>query len=79
MKMNLKVRAKNPYFWFGLVGLILATIGVEPSMFTSWEILFDKVVEVLKNPFVVGSVVVAIIGVLNDPTTGGLSDKKEDK
>lgn len=75
--MNLKLRVKNPYFWFGLAGIIFATIGVKPEMFTSWDILVNKIIEVFSNPFVLGSVVVAIVGVINDPTTKGLSDTKE--
>ena len=38
MKINWKVRLKNPYFWFGLVAIILTAVGAEPEIFTSWEI-----------------------------------------
>lgn len=75
--MNFKLRARNPYFWFGLIGIIFTAIGVKPEMFTSWSILAGKLIEVLDNPFMLGSVVVAIVGVVCDPTTKGLSDAKE--
>ena len=39
MRINWKVRAKNPYFWFGLIAIILASVGAKPEMFTSWAIL----------------------------------------
>ena len=77
MKINFKLRAKNPYFWFGLIGVVLTAVGVEPEMFTSWSILADKVVELLSNPFMIGSVIVTVIGVLCDPTTKGLFDVEE--
>lgn len=77
MKINWTVRFKNPYFWLGLLGVILSTLGVKPEMFTSWEILFQQVKEVLSNPFLIGSLIVAILGVLSDPTTKGLSDSPQ--
>ena len=38
MRINWKVRVKNPYFWFGLVAIVLAAVGAKPEMFTSWTI-----------------------------------------
>ena len=74
MKINWKVRAKNPYFWFGLVAVILAAIGVSPESLTSWDILAGQVMDLLNNPFAIGCVIVAVIGYVNDPTTATLSD-----
>lgn len=74
MKINWKVRLKNPYFWFGLVAIILAALGAEPEMFTSWGILVRQLKEFVSNPFSIGCVVVAIVGYVNDPTTSGISD-----
>lgn len=76
MKLNWKVRAKNPWFWVGLVGVILAAMGVEPEMFTSWELVWDAIVDLVCNPFRLCSVAVAVLGVLIDHTTKGVSDSE---
>jgi len=68
-------RFKNPYFWFGLIGVILAAMGVSPEMFTSWEVVRQQFVEFISNPFMVGSVIIAVTGVFVNPTTKGLKDK----
>lgn len=76
-KLNILVRMKNPWFWVGLVGVLLTAIGVEPAMLTSWGILWDNIVALVSNPFLLGSAVVAILGVLVDPTTSGASDSEQ--
>ena len=77
MKINFKVRAKNVYFWVGLIGVVLAAMGVDASMFTSWRAVWDAIVNLVANPFMLGSVIIAIIGVLVDPTTKGVSDSSQ--
>ena len=77
MKINFKVRAKNPYFWIGLIGVIFSAMGVSASMFTSWKIVWDAIVNLVSNPFMLGSVALAIIGVLVDPTTKGITDSSQ--
>ena len=76
MKINWKVRVKNPYFWIGLVGVILSAMGVEPQMLTSWQALANALLEFFKNPFLIGTVIVAVIGVIVDPTTKGMEDSE---
>ena len=77
MKINWKVRFKNPYFWFGLLAVILTAIGADPEMFTSWEIVFDKIKIFINNPFLISCTIVAIIGYINDQTTAGLNDSAQ--
>ena len=77
MKINWKVRLKNPYFWFGLVAIILTAVGAEPEIFTSWEILVTQIKDLLSNPFALGCVVAAIVGYVNDPTTSGITDSQQ--
>ena len=77
MKIKFKVRLRNPYFYIGLIAVILAATGAEPQMFTSWQILIEKLKLFIQNPFLIGCTVVAVIGYINDPTTCGLSDSKE--
>ena len=74
MKINFPVRFKNPWFWVGLCGTILAAMGVSPEMFTSWGAVWEAVVNLFSNPFMLVSVVLAVLGVFVDPTTAGISD-----
>ena len=74
MKINIPVRFKNPWFWVGLCGTILAAMGVSPEMFTSWGTVLEAVVNLINNPFMLVSVVLAVLGVFVDPTTSGISD-----
>lgn len=77
MKMNLKVRIKNPYFWIGLIGVILTAMGISPEMLTSWSILWQSIIDLVRNPFMIGSVILAVMGVLVDPTTFGIKDSTQ--
>lgn len=74
LKLNIPVRCKNWAFWLGLGATILAAMNVSPEMFTSWDLLWQEVVALFNNPFRLGCVVVAIIGVFVDPTTSGIGD-----
>lgn len=76
MKINWNVRVKNPYFWIGLIAVILAAIGVSPESLSSWSVLYAQIRQLLANPFAIGCVIVAILGYVNDPTTAGLSDSQ---
>lgn len=77
MKLNWKVRLKNPYFWLGLIAVIMTAIGAEPETFTSWSILWEQIKNFAGNPFLIGCTVVAVIGYVNDPTTAGLGDSRQ--
>lgn len=77
MKINWKVRVKNPYFWIGLLGVILAAMGVDAEMFTSWQAVIDQAKALIGNPFMLVSVALAVLGVFIDPTTAGLGDSKQ--
>ena len=74
MKINFLVRAKNPWFWVGLFSTILAAMGVSPETFTSWGAVWDAILSMLSNPFQIGCVVLAVLGVFVDPTTDGIGD-----
>ena len=81
MKINWKVRMKNPVFWAQLVTAIvlpiLAYLGLQWSDMTSWAALGEILVQAVKNPVILVSVVVSAWGIVNDPTTAGLSDSKK--
>ena len=75
--MDLKTRMQNPWFWVGLVGVVLTATGMEAEMFTDWGILMQSILDVLKNPFLLGTTALAVLGVFVEPTTKGLKDRKK--
>lgn len=77
MKINIPVRMKNPWFWVGLLGVVLTGMGINPEMLTSWEAVWQAIVELVSNPFMLGSVAVAVLGVFVDPTTKGVGDSTQ--
>lgn len=76
LKMNLPVRMQNIWFWIGLAGTILAAMNVSPEMFTSWDLLWQEIASLFSNPFRLGCVFLAVVGVFVDPTTAGIGDSK---
>ena len=76
MMINIPVRMRNPWFWVGLTGVIMTAMGVNPNMFTTWDAVIEAVVDLVSNPYMLSSVVLAVIGVFIDPTTAGVGDSK---
>ena len=78
MKINWKVRFKNPVFVAQVVGAvvlpILAYLGLSWDDMTTWAALGDIFLKALKNPVILTSVVVSVWNAINDPTTKGFSD-----
>ena len=78
MKINWKVRIKNPYFWIqiGIAILmpILAYMGLTVEDLTTWSKVGQVLLEAISNPYVLGLVVVSVLNAIQDPTTKGLSD-----
>lgn len=72
----MKDRIKNPYFWIGLVGVILTALQVEASTLTSWDKVLQLIVNTIQNPYLLTTTVMAVIGVVVDPTTRGAKDRK---
>lgn len=77
LKVNVPVRLKNPWFWVGVVSIIITALGVDPNQFVSWESLVGYLVEVLKNPVQIVTVVLAVLAVFIDPTTAGVGDSAQ--
>ena len=82
MKIDWKARMKNPTFWVAVLSAIatpiLAAAGVTVEQVSTWPLAIQIVKEGLANPFVVLSIVTAvlsILGIVVDPTTAGLGDK----
>ena len=76
MKINLKVRFKNPVFIaqfiLAIFTPILAYAGLTAQDLTTWKALFDLIVDAISNPYVLSLVVVSVWNALNDPTTQGI-------
>ena len=70
-------RMKNPYFWTGIVAVLITALGVNPAELTSWDALGQLFIDLSKNPFLIGTALWALITVYIDPSTGGLKDNVE--
>lgn len=81
MKINWKVRFKNKQFWLMVLLAIAAPISayydVSGSDLTTWMSLWDLVVSVVSNPFVLFSIGVGVYNTIPDLTTVGLSDSRQ--
>lgn len=72
-QINWKVRIANKTFWLSLIPAVLLLVQVVASVFgftLDLGELGNKLLEVVNALFAV----LAILGVVNDPTTEGLSD-----
>ena len=78
MKINWTVRVKNPVFWVNVAAAILlpilAYLGLSWEDMTSWPALGHVLLEAIKNPVIVVSVLVSVWNAIHDPTTKGMSD-----
>lgn len=81
--INWKTRVKHPAFWIGMAGVVVSPIlaynGMEYSDLTTWQTVGDLAIGFVKNPYLVGSTAMAVLGALGvaiDPTTAGVSDSK---
>ena len=79
--MNLKVRFKNPVFIAQLILAILTPIlayaGLTVQDLTSWQALGEILLGAIRNPYVLGLIVVSVWNALNDPTTAGIIDSAQ--
>ena len=77
MKINWKVRIKNPVFWANLAAAIILTyLGLNWSDMTTGAGLGGVLLEAIKNPVILVAVVVSAWNLINDPTTRGLGDSE---
>ena len=72
-KINWKVRLKNKTFWLAIVPALLLVIQTVASLFGyAWDfvVLNQQIAAVINAVFAV----LAILGVVTDPTTAGVTD-----
>ena len=83
MKINWKVRIKNPVFWANLAAAIILPIltylGLNWSDMTTWAGLWNVITGAFSNPYCLFLVASNIWSALNDPTTSGISDSARAK
>ena len=73
MRVNWKVRIKNKIFWITIVPALLLVVQTVASLFGyDWDfvILNQQITAVINAVFAL----LAILGVVNDPTTAGITD-----
>ncbi len=78
LKESLKLRVKNIYFWIGLLGTFLLAGGIEPSTLTTWPKLFNAIMGIFENPYLLIYCTMTIIGDFVDTSTPGLRDARPD-
>lgn len=74
--INWKVRIKNKTFWLTLIPATILLVQVVAAVFgytMDWGDLGNKLLEVVNALFAV----LAILGVVTDPTTAGVGDSKQ--
>ena len=78
MKINLKVRFKNPMFYVQLAlsvfTPIMTYLGLTATDLTTWGKLADVIGQAISNPYVLSLVLVSVYNALVDPTTAGFGD-----
>lgn len=78
MKINWKVRVKNPVWWVqigvSILTPILAYAGLTAADITTWGALGDLLLGAISNPYVLSLVAVSVWNACNDPTVAGLGD-----
>ena len=78
MKINWKVRIKNPLWWVQAAGAlvlpVLAYFGLAWEDMTSWGALWDVFLRAVQNPVVLLAAAVSVFNAVTDPTTAGVGD-----
>ena len=80
MKINWKVRFRNPLFIVQLVLAVFTPImtyfGLVWDDMTTWGAIGGLLLDAIKNPVVVIAVLVSAWNAINDPTTAGVGDSE---
>lgn len=75
MKINILVRLKNKAFWVALIPMVIILIELIASLFgftLDLGELGNKLLRIIEVVFAI----LALFGVVNDPTTYGVNDSK---
>lgn len=81
MKINWKVRLRNPVFWVqvatSIILPVLANLGLNWEDMTTWAALGGVLLEAIQNPVIVVAVIVSVWNAVIDPTTAGVGDSSQ--
>lgn len=81
MKINWKVRMKNPVFIAQVILAaltpILAYVGLSFADLTTWSTLWGLCKQAYSNPYLLALVVISVFNTITDPTVKGLGDSKQ--
>ena len=69
----MKEKIKNPVFWLSMVTTVMLAAGIDFETLTSWSLLADALLSILKNPVALGMCIVTAYGIFNDNSTKKLS------
>lgn len=73
MKINWKVRIKNPQFWISAIATILLIVKQVAALFGynfDFTIINEQIDAIIESVFLL----LALLGIVNDPTTKGYND-----
>lgn len=73
MKINLKVRMRNPVFWFTFIPAVLTCVYSVLGCFGIVPAISQDTIMQTVTPFIT---VLTTVGVLVDPTTKGVNDSE---
>lgn len=78
MKINWKIRVKNPSFWIciaiSIFTPILTYMGITAQDITTWAALGNVLLEAVSNPYILLMVAVSVYNAVIDPTSIGITD-----
>ena len=81
MKINWKVRIRNPQWWFSVALSVAVPIGayygLTGSDVTSWGVFFSTLKRAVLNPYVCFTVIASVWNAVVDPTTQGFYDSEQ--
>src|SRR5699024_12035004 len=82
MKINWKIRLKNPVFIaqiiLAILTPVLAYVGLAFEDLTSWATVGDLIQQAYSNPYLLGLVIVCVFNNIREPPVGGCSDSMFD-
>ena len=80
MKINWKVRIKNPLWWVQAAGAlvlpVLAYFGLAWEDMACWGALRDVFLRAVQNPVVLLAAAASVFNAVTDPATAGVGDSR---
>ena len=81
MGINWKVRSRNPLWWAHVLGTFLLTAlaynQMEATQLTNWRALWDVLLGIGRNPYLLVLCAWSVWSAINDPTVAGAGDSAQ--